>query len=171
MAQRQIRQVYLRASAWQPNPGRRSTYRRGKSVQTTGSTSPARACLFHLRAPLWPRLRRSSTARLRRSKGPRGIRTTAHWPISCIVQRNSVSSHRNKMGVRCRSLLEVLIREPPGNKPPREGAMVPVDRDHIRVRSRLDFVLGVLADCAGQVRPPSFFGRNKPGMFFWMRGA
>jgi hypothetical protein len=23
-------------SAWQPNPGRRSTYRRGKSVQTTG---------------------------------------------------------------------------------------------------------------------------------------
>ena len=75
------------------------------------------------------------------------------------------------MGVRCRSLLEVLIREPPGNKPPREGAMVPVDRDHIRVRSRLDFVLGVLADCAGQVRPPSFFGRNKPGMFFWMRGA
>src|SRR3954454_19834826 len=27
-------------SAWQPNPGRRSTYRRGKSVQTTGTTSP-----------------------------------------------------------------------------------------------------------------------------------
>jgi hypothetical protein len=26
-------------SAWQPNPGRRSTYRRGKSVQTTGATS------------------------------------------------------------------------------------------------------------------------------------
>ena len=26
-------------SAWQPNPGRRSTYRRGKSVQTTGPTS------------------------------------------------------------------------------------------------------------------------------------
>jgi hypothetical protein len=26
-------------SAWQPNPGRRSTYRRGKSVQTTGTTS------------------------------------------------------------------------------------------------------------------------------------
>src|SRR4051794_26403029 len=54
-------EVYLRASAWQPNPRRRSTYRRGKSVQTTGPTSPAR--LFHLRAPLWPRLRRSSTAR------------------------------------------------------------------------------------------------------------
>ena len=27
-------------SAWQPNPGRRSTYRSGKSVQTTGTTSP-----------------------------------------------------------------------------------------------------------------------------------
>src|SRR5580700_10855201 len=26
-------------SAWRPNPGRRSTYRRGKSVQTTGTTS------------------------------------------------------------------------------------------------------------------------------------
>jgi hypothetical protein len=26
-------------AAWQPNPGRRSTYRRGKSVQTTGTTS------------------------------------------------------------------------------------------------------------------------------------
>ena len=26
-------------SAWQPNPGRRSTYRRGKTVQTTGTTS------------------------------------------------------------------------------------------------------------------------------------
>ena len=26
-------------SAWQPKPGRRSTYRRGKSVQTTGTTS------------------------------------------------------------------------------------------------------------------------------------
>src|SRR5664280_76003 len=26
-------------SAWQPSPGRRSTYRRGKSVQTTGATS------------------------------------------------------------------------------------------------------------------------------------
>ena len=30
-------------SAWQPNPGRGSTYRRGKSVQTTGTTSVARA--------------------------------------------------------------------------------------------------------------------------------
>ena len=29
-------------SAWQPNPGRRSTYRRGKPVQTTGATSEAR---------------------------------------------------------------------------------------------------------------------------------
>src|SRR5437899_10145399 len=28
-------------SAWQPNPGRGSTYRRGKSVQTTGATSLA----------------------------------------------------------------------------------------------------------------------------------
>src|SRR6202035_3859444 len=28
-------------SAWQPNHGRRSTYRRGKSVQTTGTTSDA----------------------------------------------------------------------------------------------------------------------------------
>src|SRR6202011_5164698 len=27
------------SSAWQPNPGRRSTYRRGKAVQTTGATS------------------------------------------------------------------------------------------------------------------------------------
>ena len=31
-------------SAWQPNPGRGSTYRRGKSVQTTG-TSSLRAAL------------------------------------------------------------------------------------------------------------------------------
>ena len=30
-------------SAWQPNPGRGSTYRRGKSVQTTGTTSPRRS--------------------------------------------------------------------------------------------------------------------------------
>ena len=28
-----------RQSAWQPNPGRGSTYRRGKSVQTTGTSS------------------------------------------------------------------------------------------------------------------------------------
>src|ERR1700694_183415 len=28
-----------RPSAWQPNLGKRSTYRRGKSVQTTGTTS------------------------------------------------------------------------------------------------------------------------------------
>jgi hypothetical protein len=33
-------------SAWQPNPGRDSTYRSGKSVQTTGTTSE------HLRS-LW----------------------------------------------------------------------------------------------------------------------
>ena len=31
-------------SARQPNPGRRSTYRRGKSVQTTGTTSDPRLC-------------------------------------------------------------------------------------------------------------------------------
>ena len=30
-------------SAWQPNPGRRSTYRRGKSVQITGTTSESPA--------------------------------------------------------------------------------------------------------------------------------
>jgi hypothetical protein len=30
-------------SAWQPNPGRRSTYRRGKSVQTTGTTAEVAA--------------------------------------------------------------------------------------------------------------------------------
>ena len=64
------------------------------------------------------------------------------------------------------SLLEVLIREPAPTKPPLESAMVPANRDHIRVRSRLDFAPGVLAICAGQVRHPSFFGRNKPGMFF-----
>jgi hypothetical protein len=29
-------------SAWQLNRGRRSTYRRGESVQTTGTTSPRR---------------------------------------------------------------------------------------------------------------------------------
>ena len=29
-------------SAWQPNPGRGSTYRRGNSVQTTGTTSTQR---------------------------------------------------------------------------------------------------------------------------------
>jgi len=28
-----------RQSAWRPNPGRRSTYRRGDSVQTTGTSS------------------------------------------------------------------------------------------------------------------------------------
>src|SRR5664280_236600 len=30
-------------AAWQPNPGRRSTYRRGDSVQTTGTTSDVSA--------------------------------------------------------------------------------------------------------------------------------
>jgi hypothetical protein len=38
------------------------------------------------------------------------------------------------------------------HKPPRDGAIVPVDWDHIRVRSRLDFAPGVLAICAGQVK-------------------
>jgi putative transposase len=39
-AGRPIRPTSLRCrSAWQPNPGRGSTYRRGKSVQTTGTTS------------------------------------------------------------------------------------------------------------------------------------
>ena len=33
-------------SAWQPNPGRRSTYRRGKSVQTTGTTSLIKSEVF-----------------------------------------------------------------------------------------------------------------------------
>ena len=33
-------------SARQPNPGRRSTYRRGKSVQTTGTTSVNRALIY-----------------------------------------------------------------------------------------------------------------------------
>jgi hypothetical protein len=33
-------------SAWQPNPGRRSTYRRGDSVQTTGTTSVQPRQLF-----------------------------------------------------------------------------------------------------------------------------
>ena len=31
-------------SAWQPNPGKRSTYRRGKTVQTTGTTSEGSPC-------------------------------------------------------------------------------------------------------------------------------
>src|ERR1019366_7540162 len=31
-------------SAWQPNPGRCSTYRRGDSVQTTGTTSVSHRC-------------------------------------------------------------------------------------------------------------------------------
>ena len=34
-------------SAWQPDPGRGSTYRCGKSVQTTGTTSPFRRRLIH----------------------------------------------------------------------------------------------------------------------------
>ena len=34
-------------SAWQPNPGRRSTYRCGKSVQTTGTTSVGTDPLFN----------------------------------------------------------------------------------------------------------------------------
>jgi hypothetical protein len=39
-ALRQIKPTSPRCpSAWQPNPGRRSTYRRGKSAQTTGTTS------------------------------------------------------------------------------------------------------------------------------------
>src|SRR5882757_2914775 len=33
-------------SAWQPNPGRGSTYRRGKAVQTTGTTSKPAARPF-----------------------------------------------------------------------------------------------------------------------------
>src|SRR5260370_7940694 len=38
--QHPIKPTSLRChSAWQPNPGRGSTYRRGKSVQTTGATS------------------------------------------------------------------------------------------------------------------------------------
>src|SRR5665811_854228 len=37
-------------SAWQPNPGRRSTYRRGDSVQTTGTTSLA-VSYTHLTLP------------------------------------------------------------------------------------------------------------------------
>src|SRR3954447_19935271 len=39
-------------SAWQPNPGRRSTYRCGKSVQTTGPTSgPASEAEHFIRCP------------------------------------------------------------------------------------------------------------------------
>src|SRR3954467_8366531 len=39
-ARRRIKPTSLRCpSAWQPNPGRRSTYRCGDSVQTTGTTS------------------------------------------------------------------------------------------------------------------------------------
>ena len=34
-------------SAWQPNPGRDSTYRRGKSVQTTGTTSDFHTAVSH----------------------------------------------------------------------------------------------------------------------------
>src|SRR3954470_2231643 len=37
-------------SAWQPNRGRRSTYRRGKTVQTTETTSVAFAELMHINA-------------------------------------------------------------------------------------------------------------------------
>src|ERR1035438_982939 len=35
-------------SAWQPNPGRGSTYRRGESVQTTGTSSdlPPRSSVY-----------------------------------------------------------------------------------------------------------------------------
>jgi len=41
-AQHPIKPTSLRHSAWQPNPGRRSTYRSGKSVQITGTTSNRR---------------------------------------------------------------------------------------------------------------------------------
>jgi hypothetical protein len=47
-------------SAWQPNPGRRSTYRRGKTVQTTGATSPY--------APVTPPLRAISRAAINQYK-------------------------------------------------------------------------------------------------------
>jgi hypothetical protein len=54
--------------------------------------------------------------------------------------------------LRWRSLLEVLIREPAPTKPPSESAMVPANRDHIRVGSCLDLVLGVLAIALVQVK-------------------
>src|ERR1700693_1254014 len=38
-------------SAWQPNPGRGSTYRRGDSVQTTGTTSDLGHQRVTLRTP------------------------------------------------------------------------------------------------------------------------
>ena len=40
-------------SAWQPNPGRGSTYRRGKSVQTTGTTSLKEGPLFRNPSKDW----------------------------------------------------------------------------------------------------------------------
>src|SRR5665213_3010727 len=55
-------------SARQPNPGRRSTYRRGKSVQTTGTSSIA-----YLIASDWELWQ------------ARAERLTARWPLMALL--------------------------------------------------------------------------------------
>src|SRR3954468_1814698 len=62
-ARRQIKPTSIRCpSAWQPNPGRRSTYRCGDSVQTTGTTSPGRQVVEYFK-PFLRHLLRSELSR------------------------------------------------------------------------------------------------------------
>jgi hypothetical protein len=67
-------------SAWQPNPGRRSTYRRGKAVQTTGPTSHSIRCFFQF----------GRTHLVIRSVPERWVRETADCnpPEECIPSKS-----------------------------------------------------------------------------------
>jgi hypothetical protein len=49
--------------AWQPNPGGGSTYRGGKSVQTTGTTSPGYAPELNPDELVWNYMKRTGTAK------------------------------------------------------------------------------------------------------------
>jgi hypothetical protein len=111
-------------SAWQPNPGRGSTYRRGKAVQTTGTTSE----------PVFGASRPSRTAQ---EAGATPIAEPGECSHTTIVSlrvllKADLSLNRD-LAAPCRHFLFAanLGARPSGYSPPRCGPNI-TDKNHLR---------------------------------------
>jgi hypothetical protein len=79
-------------SAWRPNPGRSSTYRRGKSVQTTGATSSL--VMIGMEKPD-PRI--EAINRREKLKATIGNLTLVHYGINRSLQNGPFAEKRERL--------------------------------------------------------------------------
>src|ERR1700720_2824799 len=99
-----VRDGGLCQSAWQPNPGRRSTYRCGKSVQTTGATSQwtlNAAMMQHVGQPSYPKLRGCPYGQDPESIGATQVRAARVFGQSLRAREGECELGTLAIGKRC----------------------------------------------------------------------